>query len=261
MASALLAKSVLTERLGDAFQLQVYGEVDSTNTLAREQAAKGAPEGTLILADTQRQGRGRMGRQFFSPQGSGLYMSVILRPDTDVTPLYVTTAAAVAVAEAIEAIAGVSSSIKWVNDVYCRGKKVCGILTEGAITDNLQYAVLGIGVNVFSPIGGFPPEIEARAGAVFDEKTPPTAHPREELAAAIITRFWEYYKALSAKTFLPSYRKRDLLKGQTVEVLDVNGAVIEEVTAQGITDDFELLVSDRHGETKMLSSGEVSLRL
>ncbi len=261
MPNGLLSESVLKKRLDDVFRLQIYGEVDSTNTLARKQAAAGAPEGTVILADTQRQGRGRMGRHFFSPKGSGLYMSVILRPNAAVTPLYVTTAAAVAVAEAIEEVAGIPSSIKWVNDVYCRGKKVCGILTEGAIADNLQYAVLGIGINVLSPIGGFPPEISSRAGAVFGEKTPPTAHPREELAAAIITRFWGYYKALSAKAFLPSYRERDLLKGRTVEVLDVNGAIVEEVTAQGITDDFELLVSDRHGETKALSSGEVSLRL
>ncbi len=261
MPSSLLSESVLKERLGDAFRLQVYGEVGSTNTIAREQAAAGAPEGTVILADTQRQGRGRMGRQFFSPKGSGLYMSIILRPDTATSPLYITTAAAVAVAEAIEEVAGVPSSIKWVNDVYCRGKKVCGILTEGVFTDNLQYAVLGIGINVLSPVAGFPPEIESRAGAVFDEKTPPTAHPREELAVAIITRFWGYYEALSSKAFLPSYRKRDLLKGRTVEVLDVNGAVIEAVTAQGITDDFALLVLDRHGEAKALSSGEVSLRL
>ncbi|MBQ7038703.1 MAG: biotin--[Clostridia bacterium] len=261
MPNGLLSESVLKERLGDAFRLQLYGEVDSTNTLAREFAAAGAPEGTIILADTQRQGRGRMGRQFFSPKGSGLYMSIILRPESAVTPLYITTAAAVAVAEAIEEVAGIPSSIKWVNDVYCRGKKVCGILTEGAIADNLQYAVLGIGINVLSPIGGFPPEIESRAGAVFDEKTPLAAHPREELAAAIITRFWGYYAALSAKAFLQSYRKRDILKGRTVEVLDINGTVIEEVTAQGITDDFALLVVDRYGKTKALSSGEVSLRL
>ncbi|MBQ9861478.1 MAG: biotin--[Clostridia bacterium] len=261
MSSGLLSEYVLKKRLGETFRLQVYGEVDSTNTLAREQAAAGAPEGTVILADTQRQGRGRMGRQFFSPKGSGLYMSIILRPNAAATPLYVTTAAAVAVAEAIEEVAGVPSSIKWVNDVYCRGKKVCGILTEGAIADNLQYAVLGIGINVFPPIGGFPPEIESRAGAVFGEKTPSAAHPREELAAAIIARFWGYYEALSAKAFLPSYRKRDLLKGRTVEVLDINGTVIEEVTAQGITDDFELLVSNRNGKIKALSSGEVSLRL
>jgi len=257
----LLSDSVLKKRLGDAFSLQLYEEVDSTNTLAREQATAGAPEGTVILASAQRQGRGRMGRQFFSPKGSGVYMSIILRPSTAVLPLYITTAAAVAVAEAIEEVAGISASIKWVNDVYCREKKVCGILTEGAIAENLQYAVLGIGINVLSPIGGFPPDIESRAGAVFGEKTPPTAHPREELAAAIIARFWGYYEALSAKAFLPSYRKRDLLKGRIVQVLDVNGTVIEEVTAQGITDTFELLVTDRHGKTKALSSGEVSLRL
>ncbi len=256
------SKAVLDETLGSSFDVQVYGEVDSTNSLAREQAAAGAPEGTVILADRQKQGRGRRGRQFFSPEGSGLYMSIILRPDADTSPLYITTAAAVAVAEAIEEAAGISAAIKWVNDVYCRGRKVCGILTEGAFDSGaLQYAVLGIGVNVVSPTGGFPSEIETRAGAVFDDKTPPTAHPREELAAAIITRFWVYYRALSAKAFLPAYRSRDLLKERTIEVLDLNGVVIQKATALGISDEFELLIQDENGDTRALSSGEVSLRL
>ena len=208
------------------------GKTTLLNILA---ALDKATEGTVILASAQRQGRGRMGRQFFSPKDSGLYMSILLRPTTTTAPLYITTAAAVAVSEAIEEVAGVPSSIKWVNDVYCRGKKVCGILTEGVITDKLQYAVLGIGINVLPPADGFPCEIESRAGAVFDEKTPPPAHPREELAAAIITRFWGYYKALSAKTFLTSYRKRDLLKGRTVEVLDINGTVREDLGLTSIT--------------------------
>lgn len=257
----MLSKSFLEQRLGDSFDVQVYREVDSTNRLAREQAAAGAPEGTAILAAMQTQGRGRMGRQFFSPQDSGLYMSIILRPNADTSPLYITTAAAVAVAEAIEEVAGIPASIKWVNDVYCRGKKVCGILTEGAIANTLQYAILGIGINVMPPKDGFPRDIQHRAGAVFDEKTPSAVHPREELATAVITRFWGYYKALSAKTCLQQYRSRNLLKGQTVEVLDVNGVVVEQVTVQGVTDEFELLVLDQQGNRKALSSGEVSLRL
>lgn len=261
MPSEFLSKSFLHERLGSSFDVQVYGEVDSTNRLAREQAIAGAPQGTVILAGMQKQGRGRMGRQFFSPEGSGLYMSIILRPNVDITPLYITTAAAVAVSEAIEQIAGIPASIKWVNDVYCRGKKVCGILTEGAIKDNLQYAILGIGINVMPPNGGFPREIQSRAGAVFDEKSPLPVHPREQLAATIITHFWGYYRALSTKGFLSSYRSRDFLKGRTVEVLDINGAVIHEGIAQGITDEFQLLVTDHNGNTKALSSGEVSLRL
>ena len=256
-----LSKSFLDERLGSAFTVQVYEELSSTNTLAREQAAAGAPEGTVILADRQTQGRGRIGREFFSPKGSGLYMSLILRPDVDTSPLYITTAAAVAVAEAIEEVAGVPASIKWVNDVYCREKKVCGILTEGTFSDTLQYAILGIGINVMPPSGGFPLDIQYRAGAVFDTKTPLPVYPREQLATAIIMRFWGYYKALAEKSCLPHYRSRDFLKGRAVEVLDVNGAVIQEVTAQGITDEFELLVMDNQGNAKALSSGEVSLRL
>ena len=256
-----LSKLFLDKRLGSSFDVQIYGEVDSTNRLAREQAIAGAPEGMVILAGMQKQGKGRMGRYFFSPEGSGLYMSIILRPDTDTPPLYITTAAAAAVAEAIEEVAEIPASIKWVNDVYCRGKKVCGILTEGAFANNLQYAILGVGVNVIPPHGGFPTEIQARAGAVFDEKMPFPTHAREKLAAAIITRFWGYYEALSTKAFLSSYRSRDLLKGCMVEIMDLNGVAIDQATALGITDEFELLVIDKNGNTKALSSGEVSLRL
>ena len=261
MSAFELSESVLRQLLGSTFDLRVYKQVDSTNTVARDLAAAGTLEGTVVLSGMQTQGRGRMGRQFFSPEGSGLYMSIVLRPNAGTSPLYITTAAAVAVAETIEETVGIPAHIKWVNDVYCRGKKVCGILTEGAFSHNLQYAILGIGINVMPPIGGFPADIESRAGAVFDEKTPLSAHLREELAAAIITRFWMHYQALPTKAYLPSYRKRDLLYGRTVQVLDLNGAVIEEVTAKGITDDFELLVEDTNGTIKTLSSGEVSLRL
>ncbi len=256
-----LSESILKEQLDGSFNLHVYTQVDSTNTVARKQALLGAPEGTVVLADSQTQGRGRMGRQFFSPDGSGLYMSILLRPDTDTNPLYITTAAAVAVAQAIEEASGISATIKWVNDVYCRDKKVCGILTEGVFDQGLQFVILGIGINVLTPIGGFPEEIQSRAGAVFDKKTPLPIHLREELAAAIISRFWAYYKQLSTKEFLNEYRKRDMLYGRTVRMFDLSGTVIEKVTARGITDEFALLVEFDDGTIKALSSGEVSLRL
>ncbi len=259
-----LCQEFLAKKLGTAFSVQTYDVVDSTNTLAREAAVADAPEGTVILAEQQHQGRGRMGRSFFSPSDTGLYMSVVLRPSSEVSPLYITSAAAVAVAQAIEDVAGISTSIKWVNDVYCRGKKVCGILTEGAYdgtSSHICYAILGIGVNVLPPNNGFPDDIKERAGAVFDTKTKLPAHPKEELAAAILKHFWGYYEALSDKAFLEPYRSRNLLGNKPIEVLSLDGSVLKKATALSITDDFALEICDENGIVDTLSSGEVSVRL
>lgn len=145
--------------------------LDSTNAEALRRAVDGAPEGTVIVAEEQTAGRGRRGRSFFSPAGTGIYLSILVRPALPAERAHLLTcSAAVAVAEAIEACAGVDASIKWVNDVYCRGKKVAGILTEGSFDLEggvLQHAVVGIGVNVRPPHAGFPAEIAERAGAVL----------------------------------------------------------------------------------------------
>ncbi len=204
-----------------------------------------------------------MARQFFSPNDTGLYMSLVLRPSPTISPLLITTAAAVAVAQAIEQVAGETAQIKWVNDVYCRGKKVCGILTEGAYSgDTLVYAILGIGLNVSEPKNGFPPELQQRAGAVFYADFAPFENAAERIAKEIITRFWAFYEALpSVYNCLLEYRGRDMLRGRTVEVLDIHGAVIREATASGIGDDFSLLVTDENSEQTALTSGEVSIRL
>ncbi len=257
-------QEIFNERLGPSFSVYTYDTVTSTNTLAKEAALNGAPEGTVFIANAQTAGRGRMGRTFFSPTDSGLYMSCVLRPFADTSPTYLTTAAAVAVAMAIEEVAKIPASIKWVNDVYCRGKKVCGILTEGnySADGHLQYAVLGIGINVFQPVDGdFPNELKERAGAVFVEKMPLSSNLKEELATTIVRHFWGYYQALSAKTFLDAYRDRDCLSGKIVNILDLSGKVTDTVTVAGITDDFGLRVRFENGNETVLSSGEVSLQL
>lgn len=231
--------------------------VDSTNRVARERALSGAPEGTVIVADRQEQGRGRFGRHFFSPPGTGLYMSIVLRPAIPPQQaLYVTTAAAVAVAEAVEQLTGESARIKWVNDVYLRDKKVCGILTEGGMEgERLRFAVLGIGVNLAPPPGGFPPDIANKAGALFDTPRP----IRDELVQAILTRFFAYYDRLADKPFLAEYRRRSLLTGKQVQLLSPDGVPGGTVTVRGIDDDFSLIVQDECG-VRTLSSGDVSIK-
>lgn len=243
--------------------LKVYSSLDSTNSEARRLATQGAAEGTLVIAEEQYQGRGRQGRQFFSPSSTGLYMSLLLRPKEEVSPLLITTAAAVAVAQAVEEIVGITAQIKWVNDIYCREKKVCGILTEGTFSQNskkLQYAILGIGINLLPPPEGFPKDIQNRAGSLYEQEKPPI-FLKEKLAATVVKNFWKWYKNLNAKTYLDEYRRRSMLLGKTVEVLTVAGTVTDVAVVTGISDTFALQVTTTDGTKKELSSGEVSIRL
>ena len=156
----LTAAAVAAHLHTDGLALTALQSTDSTNTRIRVLAEDGAPEGTVVVAAAQTAGRGRSGKSFLSPAGTGLYMSILLRPALTMgDSLLITTAAAVAVSRAIERVAGCEAKIKWVNDVYVDEKKVCGILTEGALdleNGGLRYAILGIGINICPPDGGFP---------------------------------------------------------------------------------------------------------
>lgn len=259
-ADVVTRQSILRYLKTDLPQLEVHKSISSTNDAARQLAASGAPEGTAVVARCQTGGRGRKGRSFFSPPDSGVYISLVLRPQlTAEKTLYITTAAAAAVALAIEEVAGCPAAIKWVNDIYVRGKKVCGILTEGSFdaeTGSLDFAVLGIGINVSTPAGGFPPELQARAGAVFDA-APGDASSR--LAAAVIDRFTAYYKDLEQKPFLEDYRRRMFLTGQKITV--VSGGSSYPAVAGTVDDEFALTVTDANGQAHRLQSGEVTIAL
>lgn len=240
------------------FSVQTFDVLDSTNRTAHELAREGTPEGTVVVADRQRQGRGRFGRSFFSPAGSGLYMSVVLRPTfSPQQTLFITTAAAVAVARAAEALTGEEMQIKWVNDVYYRGKKVAGILTEGAMNgDKLAYAILGIGVNIAPPKDGFPLDIQNKAGALFDAPR----DVRDSLCERILTYFDAYYSVLEQKLFLEDYRRRSLLDGKTVQLLTADGTPAETASVLGIDDECGLIVQTETG-VRHLTSGDVSIQL
>ena len=146
-------------------------EIDSTNRYLKELAATGAPEGTVVIANKQSAGRGRLGRSFFSPEEKGIYMSILLRPEIELErAVLITSMAAVAVARAVERVSTIPAQIKWVNDIFINRKKVCGILTEAGINTekgSLDYAVLGIGVNVGSM--EFPAELKEIATSVSNE--------------------------------------------------------------------------------------------
>lgn len=260
----VLSIEAICAKLSDdakCLRLVKYHSVSSTNTVAKELAVDGEKDGLVVLTEEQTAGKGRKGRGFFSPGQAGLYLSILLHPPYSVTDsLLMTTAAAVAVCQAIEEITGKEAQIKWVNDVYLEGKKVCGILTEAALAmenGGLDYAVVGIGVNVFAPQGGFPDELKEIATALFPH-TETKGDIKNQLAAAILNHFMAYYRELTAKTFLPSYRKRSFLLGKKISVF--RGKDTLEATALDIDDDFRLIVRYDDGDKEALDSGEVSVR-
>jgi len=241
-------------------KVRVFSSIPSTNTMAKEMAECGAPEGTVIIAEKQTHGRGRHNRLFHSPDKSGLYMSIVLRPSLAPSDtLLITTLAAVAVSEAIELLTHRATQIKWVNDVFLDGKKVSGILTEASFqadTGRIDYVVLGIGVNVYMPENGFPAEINNIAGSLFHTAIP---HGRCRLAAYILERFYHYFQSIEKKEFLEPYRQKNFLLERKIDV--IGGNSIYPATVLGINDDFTLKISLSDGQTKNLSSGEVSVRL
>lgn len=259
--SAQSIRSYLNEEYKN-LDIKVYKTLTSTNTVLKEMAADGASEGTVLVAESQTFGRGRMGRNFYSPSDTGIYFSILLRPDIPVEEsLFLTTAAAVAIAKSIESVKNCKASIKWVNDIYIDGRKVCGILTEGSInsqTNRLNYAVVGMGINVCPPKDGFPEEIENLAGAVFTRKEN-SADKRSILIAEILNLFMDYYKNLSSKCFFEEYKNRSFLLGEDIYVIQNE----QYIPAKAIDIDkkCQLIVEFKDGTTQALSSGEVSIRL
>ena len=242
--------------------VEVLPSVSSTNTLLRQRAEEGAPEGLVLAAMEQTAGRGRRDHSFYSPPDSGLYLSFLLRPDLSARDsLLLTACAAVAVALAIEDWAGEPAEIKWVNDVFCRGKKVCGILTEGAMdleSGGLRYAVVGIGVNLFPPAGGFPPELADQVGAVLPARRP-GAESRSQLAGRILERFFAWYRNIRQIPFFEDYRSRSLVLGREITVLE--GGTTRPAFALDLERDFSLRVREADGSVRTLSSGEVRVKL
>jgi BirA family biotin operon repressor/biotin-[acetyl-CoA-carboxylase] ligase len=240
-----------------------YEHLPSTNTTARELAKDGAADGTVVIADRQSAGRGRLQRAFFSPEGTGLYMSVIVRRDLPATDaLRLTTMAAVATAQTIECMIGRQVGIKWVNDIYLDGKKVCGILTEGSILPGekkLQYAVIGIGVNITPREGGFPPEIAHIAGAILPS-VDDAESARSTLAAGILNRLMFLLDQDDPNLCLDEYRRHLILRDRDIIVYGADETP-RFARALDIDEEYRLLVRFEDGSQAALDSGEVSIKL
>ena len=260
--SAGAVLSFIPEPAKANFRIAVVESIGSTNDALRLSAEDGSPEGTVLIAESQTQGRGRLNRSFYSPTKSGVYLSLLLRPAIPARQsLAITTAAAVAAAEAIEARCGAETKIKWVNDIFANGKKIAGILTEAAIdleTGRLDYAVLGIGINLSEPDGGWPAELAGIAGAALSGGSG-SPELRAAVAGSFLARFWDFYREIAAKPFLDAYRSRSLVLGKKILVDD--GVSRRPASALAIDDEFRLVVrfDGETGETA-LSTGEVSIR-
>lgn len=246
-----------TKQLGNV--LYHHTTVSSTNTVCKQLAAEGAAHGTVVMADGQSAGRGRMGRTFYSPVNTGLYFSVLLREHL-VMPMaqQVTCCAAVAVAEAIEALYQLPAQIKWVNDVLYQKKKLCGILTEAAWNcedGQMDYMVVGIGVNVRQTAVTMPSELHGMVSSL--EESGCEQVNRSELLAEILNRFEVQIETLPQHGFLEAYRNRSCLTGE--RVIAWRGMEQLEGVVSGIAEDGALLLQLDSGEQVVLQSGEVTL--
>ena len=243
-------------------KLQVYKTITSTNTVLKSLAAEGAPASLALIAGEQTAGRGRMGRSFYSPADSGLYLSLLLRPNVSaVEATRLTACAAVAVAETIEELSGRPAQIKWVNDIFVDGRKVCGILTEASVdceNGMMHYVIIGLGVNTRVPAGDFPEELKGIAGAAFDADSIPELRCR--LAAGILDKLAEYTENLGAPRVFEGYRSRSLVLGKQINIL-APGRDPVPAEVLDLEEDYALLVRLPDGSTTRLNSGEVSIRV
>ena len=240
-------------------KIEYFAEITSTNTALKNRAANGESENTILISEYQTSGRGRLGKSFFSPKGCGVYLSYLIKPHIKATDaVFITVAAAVAMVRAINNVLGIKTQIKWVNDIYFENKKLCGILTEGVISasGNLDFAVLGVGLNIKNPPGGYPEEfdykttnIEAVAGEITEDT-------KWRLIAEFINEFDAVFKA-TPKDFIKEYREYSCIIGRKIEILSGEHKGYAKVL--DINDSAELVVELPTGEKATLSSGDVSV--
>ncbi len=240
-------------------EIHYFESVDSTNTKAKELAEQGHPQGTLVVAERQTLGKGRRGRQWESPAGDGIFMTMVLKPDINPNNAsMLTLVTALATARAITVVTGEPAQIKWPNDIVMDGRKIVGILTEmSAQFDYISHIVIGVGINVHNDT--FPEEIAQTAGSLY--LVCGRRFHRASLIEAFLEEFermYEIYLQTEDMTGLQKeYESMLANKGRQVRVMDPKDSF--EGRAMGITKKGELIV-DTWESRKMVSSGEVSVR-
>lgn len=246
------------------YRLQWFDEIDSTNTYLVQKAREGEAEGLVILSKCQRQGKGRRGRSFFSPKESGLYMSVLVRPQANpLRPGILTLMAGLAGARAVDCLR-LGCEIKWVNDLILQGRKIGGILVEGGTdTHDEPFAVVGIGFNLWPPEEGMPEELSGVAGTIFDSAP---AEGREAvfeaLAHAFLQAFEALYRHYPDTGFIQDYKARCLVIGRRVRLRDPYHQALDEVlTVTDIGPQGELVGLDSKRVERRYENGEISIIL
>ena len=233
--------------------ITVLETVDSTNAYLKSRITETTPTGTTVIANCQTNGRGRLGKSFFSPSDTGIYMSIALKADAVADISLITIAACVAVCAALESVADVRPQIKWVNDIFVNKKKVCGILAE-AVTDPKSHiinaVVVGIGINITTQ--NFPDNISNTAGAVGSGKI-----SRNRIAAEVIDNLLRLCSDITDGRIIDEYRSRLMLIGKKI-CYTVQGAACRG-TVLGINEHGNLIVQLADGSTDVLKSGEISL--
>lgn len=244
------------------FDIKHFNEIDSTNTYLFNLAKNGAIEGTVVTASSQSKGKGRSGRSFCSPKGN-LYMSILIRPMRSVMDLHLLTPmCAVCVYDAIREVLDIDCAIKWVNDLYYNDKKVCGILTELSMNEGLvDFAVIGIGINVFS--AKFDDELSNIAGSIIDENHESEYVNKEEvifsIRYSILKYFNLYYSQYDSAYFMDTYRNNSYLIGKKVYYETATSR--EYVEVLDISNQGQLVVKDNNGNLKKYSDGEIRIKI
>ncbi|MGO4946334.1 biotin--[acetyl-CoA-carboxylase] ligase [Blautia sp. Sow4_E7] len=242
-------------------EVRIFDEISSTNLVARQMAVSGqAGHGSFVVAMEQTAGRGRRGREFYSPKGSGIYLSVILEPQGTLEgSLLITTAAATAVYKAVKEVCGVELGIKWVNDLYKENRKVCGILTE-AVTDfesgNIEFAIVGIGLNLYVEPELFPEELQEVAGGIYEDQQSAKKADRNRLAAQIVNHLLEETRELKLSE---EYVEHNIVPGNEITIIDNKSS--RSARALSICPDGKLLVQESDGTQSKLSFGEISIKI
>ena len=251
--------NTLPENFPWKHSIQYFPTIDSTNTRAKLLAAQGAPHGTVLIAGHQSGGRGRMGRSFHSPEGMGIYLSVILRPNCPATDLmHLTCAAGVAMCDAVEAAAGFRPGIKWTNDLIWGKRKLGGILTELSLKSDgtADYAVVGIGINCCQQPEDFPEEIREIAASLSMAAGKPVLPAK--LAAAMVVQLKNMADTLFDGSWLSRYQGDCVTVGQEISI--VRGDSLRHGTAIAVDAEGALLVRFPDGHEEAVASGEVSIR-
>jgi len=242
----------------DKFTMDVYEEIGSTNNVLKENAAS-LPNWHAAISNSQSAGKGRIGRSFFSPKGTGAYVSVLIRHDLPLTDAeHITTVAAIAACRAIDEFTDSKASIKWINDVFVEGKKTCGILTEASInieSYTMDWVVVGIGFNIYEPEGGFPEELKNIAGAISKKRIKDL---RSKISAGFLRHFYDLFNMLPDTGYIEEYKKRSFVIGLPVNVIKFGSST--PAVAVDIDKDCHLIVRYEDGQMETLNSGEVSIR-